>query len=81
MRSSPLGLVIFEVPTGVIADIRGRRFSYLLGTLTLAVSTLLLPPDVAHVRAVLGVGARRRCVWGSASRSSRARFKPGSSMR
>src|SRR5678815_5631456 len=35
------GQVIFEVPTGVTADIRGRRFSYLLGTLTLALSTLL----------------------------------------
>jgi MFS family permease len=35
------GLVLFEVPTGVIADVRGRRFSYLLGTLTLTISTLL----------------------------------------
>lgn len=35
------GLVIFEVPTGVIADMRGRRTSYLLGTLTLTISTLL----------------------------------------
>jgi MFS family permease len=35
------GLVLFEVPTGVLADVRGRRFSYLLGTLTLALSTLL----------------------------------------
>jgi MFS family permease len=35
------GLVLFEVPTGVIADIRGRRLSYLLGTLTLATATLL----------------------------------------
>lgn len=35
------GLVLFEVPTGVVADMRGRRLSYLLGTLTLAVSTLL----------------------------------------
>jgi MFS family permease len=35
------GMVIFEVPTGVIADTRGRRTSYLLGTLTLALSTLL----------------------------------------
>jgi MFS family permease len=33
------GMVIFEVPTGVVADTRGRRTSYLLGTLTLAVST------------------------------------------
>ena len=29
------GLVLFEVPTGVIADVRGRRLSYLLGTFTL----------------------------------------------
>ena len=35
------GQVIFEVPTGVVADLRGRRLSYLLGTVTLAVSTLL----------------------------------------
>jgi len=35
------GLVLFEVPTGVIADVRGRRFSYLLGTLTLTISTAL----------------------------------------
>jgi MFS family permease len=35
------GLVLFEVPTGVIADVRGRRMSYLLGTLTLAISTAL----------------------------------------
>ena len=35
------GLVLFEVPTGVVADMRGRRLSYLLGTLTLAPSTLL----------------------------------------
>src|ERR687891_2628447 len=35
------GLVLFEVPTGVLADTRGRRTSYLLGTITLALSTLL----------------------------------------
>lgn len=35
------GLVLFEVPTGVVADTRGRRTSYLLGTLVLAASTLL----------------------------------------
>ena len=34
------GMVLFEVPTGVIADTRGRRTSYLLGTFTLALSTL-----------------------------------------
>jgi MFS family permease len=36
-----VGQVIFEVPTGVVADTRGRRFSYLLGALTLLASTLL----------------------------------------
>ncbi|HET6361291.1 MAG TPA: MFS transporter [Gemmatimonadota bacterium] len=35
------GLVLFEVPTGVVADTRGRRMSYLVGTLTLAAATLL----------------------------------------
>lgn len=35
------GLVVFEIPTGAIADTRGRRTSYLLGTLTLSVSTIL----------------------------------------
>ena len=35
------GMVLFEVPTGIVADTRGRRTSYLLGTLTLTVSTLL----------------------------------------
>ena len=36
-----VGQVIFEVPTGVVADTRGRRFSYLLGAITLLASTLL----------------------------------------
>jgi MFS family permease len=33
------GMVLFEVPTGVVADGWGRRVSFLLGTVTLAVST------------------------------------------
>ncbi len=36
-----VGMVLFEVPTGVVADTVGRRTSYLLGTITLIVSTLL----------------------------------------
>jgi MFS family permease len=36
-----VGQVLFEVPTGVIADTRGRRFSFLLGAATLLLSTLL----------------------------------------
>ena len=35
------GFVLFEIPTGVVADLRGRRTSYLLGLVTLAISTLL----------------------------------------
>src|SRR3954462_9627232 len=35
------GMVLFEVPTGVVADVWGRRVSYLLGTVTLAGSTFL----------------------------------------
>jgi MFS family permease len=36
-----LGQVVFEVPTGVVADTWGRRASYVLGALTLLISTLL----------------------------------------
>ena len=36
-----VGMVLFEVPTGIVADTVGRRASYLLGTLTLTASTLL----------------------------------------
>ncbi|HYV86747.1 MAG TPA: MFS transporter [Patescibacteria group bacterium] len=35
------GQVLFEVPTGVVADMLGRRASYLLGSVALFVSTLL----------------------------------------
>lgn len=36
-----VGSVLFEIPTGVVADTSGRRRSYLLGAATLLVSTLL----------------------------------------
>jgi MFS family permease len=35
------GMVLFEVPTGIVADMWGRRTSFLLGTVTLAVTTAL----------------------------------------
>jgi MFS family permease len=35
------GMVIFEIPTGIVADTYGRRISYLLGAVTLAISTFL----------------------------------------
>jgi MFS family permease len=36
-----VGMMLFEVPTGIVADTAGRRLSYLLGTVTLSISTLL----------------------------------------
>ncbi len=35
------GMVLFELPTGVVADVVGRRASYLWGTVTLGVTTAL----------------------------------------
>ena len=35
------GMLIFEIPTGVVADTVGRRASYLIGTVTLAVTTAM----------------------------------------
>ena len=35
------GMVLFEVPTGIVADTLGRRASYLIGTVTLTIATLL----------------------------------------
>jgi MFS family permease len=35
-----VGTVLFEVPTGVLADTRGRRVSFLVGVLVLLVTTL-----------------------------------------
>jgi len=36
-----VGMMVFEVPTGVVADIRGRRLSFLLGAAVLSAGTLL----------------------------------------
>ena len=36
-----VGMVIFEIPTGVVADTRGRQLSYVLGAGTLLLATLL----------------------------------------
>lgn len=35
------GMMLFEVPTGIVADTAGRRTSFLIGTVTLSISTLL----------------------------------------
>src|SRR2546425_9837309 len=35
------GEVLFEIPTGVFADTKSRRLSFLLGTITLTIATLI----------------------------------------
>jgi MFS family permease len=50
------GQVIFEIPTGIVADTRGRRMSFLLGTATLFATTIAYPLALADQRAVLGLG-------------------------
>src|SRR5919107_1641816 len=35
------GMMVFEIPTGVVADLRGRRLSFLLGATTLAATTVM----------------------------------------
>src|SRR6476661_6048323 len=57
------GMVIFEVPTGIVADTAGRRVSYLWGTVTLTLATLLYvllwrieAPFWAWALASLGLG-------------------------
>lgn len=35
-----IGMVVFEIPTGVLADTRGRRVSFLLSTVVLSIGTL-----------------------------------------
>ena len=75
------GMVLFEVPTGIVADLCGRRLSFLLGTVTLAVTTALYVLLWQVEAAVLAVGGRlARCsAW--ASRSSPVRPRPGWSTR
>lgn len=58
-----LGMMLFEVPTGVVADSWSRRASYLLGTLTLSATTLAYfcmwhyhAPFVGWAIASLGIG-------------------------
>ena len=70
------GMVLFEVPTGIVADMWGRRVSFLLGTVTLAVATGLYVL-LWEVRRRSGRGPSSRCSSASASRSSPARPRPG----
>ncbi len=66
------GMVLCDIPTGVVADVWGRRTSYLLGTLTLAGSTFLYwllwemkAPlwSWAIVSTMLGLGGLTHAFW------------------
>ena len=70
------GMVVFEVPTGVVADTHGRRVWYLLGTLTLTVSTMAYLGCGTPLRPS-GRGRSAQCCSASASRFSPAPCKPG----
>ena len=59
------GMVLFEVPTGIVADGVGRRTSYLLGTVTLTRHDAAVRAAVVDRRRRSGRGRSRR--WGSAS--------------
>ena len=54
------GMVLFEIPTGIVADRWGRRVSFLCGTVTLAATTGLYVLAVAAAFAVRVVGDRFR---------------------
>src|SRR4051812_21892390 len=74
------GMVVFEVPTGIVADTWGRRASYLLGTITLAGSTFLYYL-LWVMSAPLWQWAIVSMLLGSGSRSSPAPSRRGSSTR
>ena len=75
------GMVLFEIPTGVVADRWGRRVSFLCGTLTLAATTGLYVLLWQLRRRVSAGGRSFPRSWDSVSPSSRAQPMPGWSTR
>ena len=69
-----VGMVLFEVPTGIVADTIGRRVSYLLGTVTLAATTLLYVfLWEIEDRSGPGQWSRYCSAWGSPSSPERSK--------
>ena len=58
-------MVLFEIPTGVVADTAGRRFSFLLSTVTLMAGTL----------AYVAIAAAGGGLWQLRDRLARARSR------
>jgi len=40
------GMVLFEIPTGIVADTRGRQFSYVLGTASVLQALNYSAPEI-----------------------------------
>ena len=57
-------MVLFEVPTGIVADTVGRRASYLIGTVVLAAATLLYVLLWQMEAGFVALGARRPILLG-----------------
>lgn len=69
-------MAVFEVPTGVLADTRGRRASFLLSII------VLFPGTLGYVGAAAAGGSLAsssspRWFWVSATASTRERWKRG----
>ena len=75
------GMVLFEIPTGVVADTVGRKASYLLGTITLSVTHRRCTGCSGSGTRPSSGGRSCRCCSGSASPSSPAPWMRGSSTR
>jgi MFS family permease len=74
------GMVIFEIPTGVVADTSGRRRSFLLSAVTLLVGTLGYVAIAAVAVGCCCSWSRRSCS-GWASASTQGRWRRGWSTR
>src|SRR5439155_1355784 len=72
-----LGSMVFEIPTGVVADTVGRRISLLLCLATLFVTTLLYVGGAC--RRKCGACSSRACAMGSSIRSCDRSCSPRSS--
>jgi MFS family permease len=75
-----VGMMLFEVPTGIVADTAGRRLSYLLGTVVLSTSTLLYVL-MWQIEAPFWAWAVVSIFLGLGFTSSRARWRHGWSTR
>ena len=71
------GMVLFEIPTGVVADSRGRRTSFLWAHGDLGRDHRPVRPALAAHSARSAGGRWSRCCWGWASPSSRGPPRPG----